>query len=206
MKEKLYYLKYAATHPFDSFYEIRFRGKGSLGIAAVLVTIYCLLQCAAYQYTGFIMNKSALHEMNSISLFISTLSIIVLFTFSNWSVTTLLGGKGNTRNIFIVIGYSMLPMIFTEIITIFVSNFIIEEEIMILVVVRVMGIVWFAFLAISGLCVIHEYGLGKTLASLFLTLAAAIIIVFLLTLVFSLEEKMVNFISSVASELIRRIN
>ena len=39
LKEKLYYLKAAVFHPFDAFYEIRFRGRGSVPLAAVAYTL-----------------------------------------------------------------------------------------------------------------------------------------------------------------------
>jgi hypothetical protein len=97
MKEKLHYLKYAAFHPFDGFYEIKNRQKGSVLLATIILALYGIMQCLSYQYTGFIMNTNALFAMNSITIFISAISIFVLFTVSNWTVTTLFNGKGNMR-------------------------------------------------------------------------------------------------------------
>lgn len=205
MKEKLFYLKKSLVHPFDAFYEIRFRDKGSMLLAVLSVLIFCALRCVRYQYTGFVMNLNNIYEMNSLRLFISALSIIVLFVFSNWSVTTLLGGKGNTKYIFMVAGYALVPISITDIITVILSNYVISEEVMIVNVITGIGIVWFVFVGIAGLCEIHEYGLFKTLASLLLTIVAAVIIIFILILVFSLEEKMVSFVSSVISEAVRRL-
>ena len=49
VKEKLLYLKSAIFHPFDAFYEIRFRGKGSVILAAVILALFGILQCVSYQ-------------------------------------------------------------------------------------------------------------------------------------------------------------
>jgi Yip1 domain. len=205
MKEKLHYLKYSIFHPFDGFYEIKFRNKGSALLAAIILIIYGILQCASYQYNGFVMNQNPLHEMNSITIFISSLSILILFTVSNWTITTLFNGKGNMKDIFIVLCYSMVPVIIAQAIVIFVSNFVIEEEIMILQSLQSFAWVWFVFLLIAGLCVTHEYSFSVNIVTLLATFAAAIIIIFLLILFFTLMERMAAFFISVVQEFMRRL-
>jgi hypothetical protein len=206
LKEKLYSLKYAMFHPFDGFYETKYRKKGSLLIATIILILYGILQCVKFQYTGFVMYQNPVHEMNSIQIFISSLSILLLFTVSNWTVTTLFNGKGNLKDIFIVLCYSLVPVIFVTSITVFVSNFVIVEEVMILRALMGIGMVWFIFLLISGLCVIHEYSFGVNLITLLATFIAAAIIVFLGVLFFTLLEKMFSFVLSIGQEFMRRLN
>ena len=67
------------------------------------------------------------------------------------------------------------------------------------------GFVWTIFMLLAGLCVIHEYGFGKTVVSIFLTFVAAAIIMFLGILFFTLIEQMVLFIVSVGREFMRRL-
>lgn len=205
MKEKLTYLKAAQFHPFDSFYEIRFRDKGSVPLAFLIMVVYGVIQCAAYQYTGFLMNFNSLQDMNSVSIFISSISILILFTVSNWTVTSLFDGKGKVKDIYIMICYSLVPLILTNLIEIILSNYIIQEEILIVLMFRGIGIVWFVFMAISGLCVIHEYTLTKNILSLLATVVAAAIIMFILILLFTLEEKMFYFLVAVGREIMRRL-
>jgi hypothetical protein len=206
LKEQLYYLKYALFHPFDGFYEIKYRGKGSAWIATIILIIYGIMQCISYQYTGFVMNMNAIFNMNSVSIFISALSIFLLFTVSNWTITTLFNGKGNMRDIYIVLGYSVLPMLFLNGITVFISNFVITEEVIILKSLQGIGVVWFTFILLAGLCIIHEYSFAVNIKTLLATLVAAFIIVFLGILFFSLLERMYYFITSVAQEMVRRMN
>lgn len=199
------YLKHSIFHPFDGFFEIKFRGKGSFRLAAIIIIIYGILQCASYQYTGFVMNENPIHKMNSITIFVSSLSVLILFTVSNWAVTTLLNGKGSMKDIFIVLCYSLVPVIIAEIAVTFISNFIIEEEIMILRSIQSFAWVWFIFLLIAGLCTIHEYTLTNTILTLLGTFIASVIIVFLLVLFFTLGEKMITFFISVVQEFVRRL-
>ena len=205
VKEKLLYLKSAIFHPFDAFYEIRFRGKGSVILAAIILALFGVLQCVSYQYTGFVINTNELASMNSISIFLTWVLGFVLFIVSNWSVTTLLNGKGNLGDILKVTAYSLVPFICTLIFQVFVSNFIILEEAMIVYVVTGIGTVWSLFMLLAGLCVIHEYGFGKTLIAIVLTFVAAAIIMFLGVLFFTLIEQMVVFIISVGQEFLRRL-
>ncbi len=205
VKEKLFYLKSSVFHPFDAFYEIRFRGKGSIFLAVFILIFFGILQCVSYQYTGFVINTNDLSSMNSISIFLTWVLGFVLFIVSNWSVTTLLNGKGSMGDILKVVCYSLVPLTCTLIFQVFVSNFIILEEAMIVYVVTGIGVVWSLFMLLAGLCVIHEYGFGKTLASIFLTFVAAAIIMFLGILFFTLIEQMVVFVISVGQEFIRRL-
>ncbi len=205
VKEKLNYLKQSVFHPFDAFYEIRFRGKGSVALAVLILVLFGVLQCIAYQYTGFVINENELESMNSISIFLTWVLGFVLFIVSNWSVTTLLNGKGGMGDILKVTAYSLVPFICTLVFQVFVSNFIIEEEAMIVYVVTGIGIVWSLFMLLAGLCVIHEYGFGKNLIAIALTFVAAAIIMFLGILFFTLIEQMVLFVVSVGQEFIRRL-
>ena len=203
--EIFYYLKRSIFHPFDAFYEIRFRKKGSTMLAAAILALFGILQCVSYQYTGFVINENDLASMNSISIFLTWILGFTLFVVSNWSVTTLLNGKGNMRHITNVLGYAIVPFLCTLAFQVFVSNFIIIEEAMIVYVISGIGLVWSLFMMLAGLCVIHEYGFGKTLVSILLTIAAAAIIMFIGILFFTLIEQMIVFLVSVAQEFGRRL-
>lgn len=205
MKEKLSYLKSSIVHPFDAFYEIRFRGKGSLLLATIILFLYGVVACAAYQYTGFILNTNDLYDMNSVSVFCSHVMLVILFAVSNWTVTTLFNGKGNMASIYTVMCYALVPLTISRLLVVILSNYIILDEAMLIYMIEGIGIVWFVFLVVSGFCVIHEYGLFQNLASIIVTFIACMIIVFLLVLFLTLEEKMFNFGSDLVRELIRRV-
>lgn len=204
-KEKLSYWGYSLIHPFDGFFEIRFRHQGSLLLAVILMIVYGVLRCLSYQYTGFVMNFNDIEDMDSLSIFISTVSVIFLFAVSNWTVTTLFNGKGKLSDIFIVICYSLTVLIIGDALVTFLSNFVATEEVMILRSVQALMYAWFVFLIIAGLSTIHEYGLGGNIASIVMSFVAAAIILFIGVLLFTMMERMVSFVTSVAEELMRRL-
>ncbi len=204
-KEKLSWWGHALVHPFDGFYEIRFRNQGSVLLAFLLMILFAVMQCLSAQYTGFVMNLVNQDELDTLSLFISNISVLLLFSLSNWTVTTLFNGKGKLSDIFIVVCYSLTVLIIGEAVVCFLSNFVTMEEVMILQTIRYLCIAWFAFLLVAGLGTIHEYGLGGNLASIVMSVVAAAIILFIGVLLFTMLERMVSFFVSVGQELMRRL-
>lgn len=204
-KDKLKYWGYSLVHPFDGFFEIRFRNHGSAFLATLLLIAYAVLNCLKFQYTGFPMNMNNIEEMDALSLFISVVSVVALFTVSNWTVTTLFNGKGKMKDIYIVVCYSLTVPIIGDAIVTFASNFVTLDEVMILTSVQMLCYAYFAFLVIAGLTTIHEYGFGGSIMSIVMSIVAAAIILFIGILVFTMLERMVSFFSSVAEELMRRL-
>ena len=204
-KYKLHYWGQSRIHPFDAFFEIRFRNQGSMLIATLLLVAFAVLNCLKFQYTGFVMNMNNIEEMDALSLFVSVISVVVLFTVSNWTVTTLFNGKGKMKDIFIVLCYSLTVLIIGDAVVTFASNFVATEEVMILTSIQMVCYVYFAFLVVAGLTTIHEYGFGGSIMSIIMSVVAAAIILFIGILVFTMLERMISFFSSVAEELMRRL-
>ena len=204
-KDKLQYWGHSLLHPFDGFFEIRFRNQGSLLIATLLLVAFGILRCLSFQYTGFVMNLNNIEEMDALSIFISTISVVVLASVANWTITTLFNGKGKLKDIYIVICYSLTVLIIGELIVTFASNFVTTEEVMILTSIQMLCYVYFAFLLFAGLGTVHEYSFAGNLLSMVMTVVAAAVILFIGVLLFTMLERMFSFVTSVAEELMRRV-
>ena len=204
-KEKLQYWGHSLVHPFDGFFEIRFRNQGSLLIATLLLIAYAVLRCLSYQYTGFVMNLNNIDEMNALSIFISTISVVVLASAANWTITTLFNGKGKLKDIYIVICYSLTVLLIGDAVVTFASNFVTTEEVMILTALQMVCYAYFVFLLIAGLGTVHEYSFAGNLASMVMTIVAAAVILFIGVLLFTMLEHMFSFVVSVAEEMMRRL-
>lgn len=198
------YLKYSIFHPFDAFYEIKWRGKGSMLLATLMYIAYGIMQVLAYQYTGFIVNGNPLFEMNSIAIMVMVFAPMLIFIISNWSVSTLYNGKGKVKDLYVLLGYALLPMIVTQMISVLISNIIIMEEASLLMAFNAMGIIWFLYLVFTGLSTIHEFTAKENIMTLLATAVAAIIIIFLCVLYFTLMEQIINFVTTITQEFMRR--
>jgi len=200
----LIYLPYLSIHPFDGFYEARFRDKGSVIVATLLFFLYGVIQIFTAQYTGFINNFSHLYGLESTELFLSGTLPVILFFISNYSATTLMNGNGRFRDIYMVTCYSLAPLILFGLVTTIVSNVIIIEELSILRAFYWIGVIWFLFLLFVGLCIVHEYTVWQNIKALFLTFVAAIIILFLTVLLLTLLDRITGFFSVFIVELTKR--
>jgi len=87
----------------------------------------------------------------------------------------------------------------------FASNFVTTEEVMILTSIQLVCYAYFIFLLVAGLGTVHEYSFGGNLASMFMTIVAAAVILFVGILLFTMIERMFSFVTSVSEELMRRI-
>lgn len=203
-KSKVQALFYTLLHPFDGFYECKHHGLKSMPLAILGLVLFGFMACLKYQYAGFVVNTNAIHFMNSLRIFVSATSIFILFAVANWTITTLFNGKGFLGDIIMVIGYALYPVILGDIIYLIGSNFVIQEEVILLLAVSGISWVWFAFLALAGLTTIHEYGFGRTIVTILASFISMIIIIFILILYVTLMQQLISFISSLLKELIRR--
>lgn len=204
-KEKLLYPFYVITHPFDGFYEVRHRGKGSVPVALLLIFLFGMSFSLNRRYAGFVVNfinpRGVDVRMDIISVFV----IVLLLATANWSITCLMEGEGRFKDILTVIGYSTLPMVLTFLPITVLSWFIAADEEDIYHVIRILAILYFAILLLIGIMTIHNFSIGKTIVTLVFTVVALIIIIFVILLMLSMIDQIRMFLESVYNELILRV-
>lgn len=205
LKEKVKYAFYTITHPSNGFYEIRHRQKGSVPLAILFVFLFAVCFSANRQYAGFVVNFVNLMEVNSLTEMITVFVLFILFCVGNWSVTCLMNGEGRFKDIVTMTGYSMLPMILTQIPAIIISNFVVQDEEAYYYLILYFGIAWFVLLVITGVMTIHNYTFGKTLITLICTFVAMFIIIFIALLLYSLLTQVIAFVQSVYNEIVLRM-
>ena len=84
------------------------------------------------------------------------------------------------------------------------SNIVIMEEASLVFAFGTIGTLWFLFLMFTGLTTMHEFTLKENIMTLLATAVAAIIIIFLCVLYFSLMEQVINFVTTISQEFMRR--
>lgn len=191
-------------HPLDGFYEIRHRGRGSVGLAIFFVFLFSICYSADRQYAGFVVNYVNPMEVNSLMEMVAVFLLFLLFCVGNWSITCLMDGEGRFKDIVTVTGYAMLPLILTYIPAILFSQIVAEDEQAFYYILLGVGIFWFIMLVLAGIMTVHNYSLGKTLITLFLTFVAMLIIIFITLLLFSLIGQVFAFFKSIYNELLLR--
>lgn len=204
-KEKWKYLFYTVNHPTDGFYWIRHQGRGSVGIAILLVILYAACFSMNRIYASFVVNSIEPRTVNSVAELAGVLALFLVLCVGNWSVTCLMDGEGRFKDIVIAIGYSMLPIIVTTVLATLISQGVAENEEAFYSILMGVGTAYTVIMMLIGIMQIHNYTLGKTLITLFLTIVAVLIIIFLALLVINFITQVYIFFRSIYTELIFRI-
>ncbi len=191
-------LKYSFTlifHPFDGFWDLKHEKRGSVKASLVILALLCVQQIFKTQFTGFIYNPW--YDGVSLNVFMECASVIALFVLwcvANWSLTTLMDGEGTFGDIVMATGYSMVPYFVIGFPLIFLSRVMPENFEAFYNILFYLSIGWSALLMLSGLLVIHQYSLTKTVLTAIFIVVAMAFIIFLCLLFFNLISQMFGFV------------
>ncbi|MEZ3425946.1 MAG: YIP1 family protein [Lachnospiraceae bacterium] len=203
-KEKWKYMLYTISHPMDGYYWIRHAERGSVPLAILLVVIFSCCFTANRLLASFVVNDLDPRTVDSLYELMGVLAFYLLLCVSNWSITCLMNGEGRMKDIAVAVGYGTVPISFVLVLATIVSQFIADDEQAFYTLLLVVGIAYGVIMILIGIMQVHNYTLGKTLLTLFLTVLAMLIIIFLLLLLSNLLGMVVNFFRSVYTELIFR--
>ncbi len=193
--------KYILFHPFDGYDEFKRYKKGKLSVAVVFIALYALFRIFTYQNEGFLINNRNPLMLNSLQEIFSVVLLLVLFTVGNWSVTTLMEGKGKYKEIVMVTGYALFPLLIIGFPSVILSNYLTLEEMafyQLLIGLSYGATGWMLFMGILN---IHQYGLGKTIVAFIATLVAMSVMMFFGLLFFDLIQQFIAFVMSIYEEL-----
>lgn len=188
-------------HPFDGFEEFKRYEKGKLSVAIVFIALFAFLRIFQFQYEGVLINPNNPLELNSLQEIFSVALLIFLFTVGNWSVTTLMEGKGKYKEILMVTGYALFPVVLIGYPAIILSNFLTLEEMAFYTLIMGIAYALTAWMLFMGILNIHQYGLGKTILAFIATIIAMSVMMFLGLLFFDLIQQFISFIVSIYEEL-----
>jgi hypothetical protein len=205
MKEKIDHLFYTLTHPLDGYYEIRHREKGSVPLALVILLLVSIAFCIDKRYASFTVNLTDVRNVKSLLYIGSMILLFFLFCIGNWAVTCLTNGEGRMKDIIIATGYGLLPIPLLFIPGTIISHFLAGDEKVFYTLFITIGIVWALIMVICGNMTVHNYTVTQEILTLILTIAAMIIMLFIMLLFYSIFGQLVEFIKSLYTEIIYRV-
>ncbi len=195
---------YITIHPFNGFWEMKYEGRGKVRIALLILLLLVLNVTLQKQYSGFMVNFSDPRYLNSLKDLQYTILPFLLFCIANWSITTLMEGEGKFKEIVMSTAYALVPIIIVNLPLTFISRLMTEEEVAFYYLINGFAVAWFFYLLFIGNMTVHQFTAAKTIVTLFLTLIAMLIVVFLATLGFSMAMQIFYFVYDIYRELIFR--
>ena len=205
-RASLKYALYVMTHPFDGFWDLIHEKRGTLAAAHTFLFLFLLTRIIKLMYTSFQFISAPIQYMNVFEQSASLLLPFLILCVANWAMTTLFDGKGRFQDIYMAMCYALVPYILIQLPLVAVSNCITFEEASFYTVLMSFSIIWCVFLAFVGLMEVHDYSPGKTFVFLIVTLAGAMIIIFLILVFFSLLSDAAGYFVSLYREVFFRLN
>ncbi|HEX3021342.1 MAG TPA: Yip1 family protein [Lachnospiraceae bacterium] len=205
LKEKFRYIFYVVCHPFDGFYEVRHRQKGSVFLAILLILWFGFSFSFNRRYASFVVNNVNPRAVDCRMEMLAILAAVILFATANWSITCLMEGEGRFKDIVTVVGYAMLPMGLAFLPATFISQFIASNEEGFYYVLLGISIIWFLLLVLIGIMTVHNFEFGKTILTIILTFVAMLFIIFIILLLVTLIQQVIEFFKGIYTELIMRV-
>ena len=199
------WLKHVIFHPVEGFEDLRWKKQGSMKIALVIVFLLFVDMVADRQLTGFQFNTAYVKVFNIVPLLVQSVVYFFTWVIANWALCTLFDGEGTLKKICIYSAYALVPYIICSYISIFISNFIVEDEKIWMTAIYYVGLIWSVVLMIQAMKAVHQYTFTKTIVSMIFTLVAMLLILFLAILLLSLFQQVYVFGYSIYTEIAYRI-
>lgn len=199
-------LKYAfhvILHPLDGFWDLKHEKRGKTYMAILLLVLYVITDILDKQFNNYYFNSLKVfpEQINVVGTFVKVALVVVIWVLANWGLTTLFDGEGSMKDILLYTGYSMLPIVISQLLLLLLTNILTSNEATIVSLVTFIGIGWTALLIYAGTMTTHQYSGGKTFVTLFFIILGMAVIVFLGLMFFFLVQEIWNFVYTIYREL-----
>ena len=205
IKDKWQHFFHTVSHPADGYYWIRHQEKGSLWIAFLMVLLYGIVFSMNRISSSFIVNDIEPRTVNLPAELAGVILLYLILCVGNWSVTCLMDGEGRFKDILIAAGYALFPMMAATAAATAVSHLVAENEEAFYTLLIGLGTAYTVIMLVIGIMQVHNYTFGKTLITLFLTVVAMLIIIFLGLLVINFITQVYSFFRGIYMELVFRV-
>lgn len=199
------WVKHSVFHPFEGFEDLRWKKGGSVLYASIVVLLWFIAEILHDNVLGYQFAVTNTKMFSIVPYIVQTVALFLVWVVGNWSICTLLEGEGTMKNIYIYSAYSLIPYVAGLYIRTILSHILIQDEVIFITCVNVVGLVWSILLMFNAIKAVHQYSISKTILALILTFVAMIIILILLVLLVALFQQVYVFISSVYTEITYRV-
>ena len=204
-RDSLRYALHVITHPFDGFWDLIHEKRGTLAAAHTFLFLFLLVRILKLILTSFQFINAPIQYLNILEQAASLALPFLVLCIANWALPTLFEGKGRFWAIYMAMCYALVPYILIQLPMVIISNGLTFEEGSIFSVMLTVSVIWCAFLVFIGLMQVHDYGPGKTMIFIIVTIVGAMVIIFLVLTFFSLLSDAIAYFVSLYREIVYRM-
>jgi len=163
-----------------------------------------VVQVVRLTLSNFQFIEAFMEGFNVVFVVLNILAPLFLWCIANWSLTTLMDGKGRLRDIYMGTAYAMVPMILLWGVLIPISHVITFDEGQLYWMVTSLAVGWFVLQLMCAMKEIHDYSFGKAIGSSLLTLVAIAVILFIFVMFFAVISDGIMYFVSLYQEVVFR--
>ena len=202
---ELRFTLYMTTHPFDGFWRMKSEKRVGIKTGAVLSLLFFISVIIRIYSTGYLLETIALSRFSIWLFLLAGLAVFFLYTIANWTLTTLLDGKGNFQEIALSVICALTPVSIVNLPLALLSNLLIIEEIPFYQFIYGAALIWSVFLLLAGNLSVHDYTMIKSIVTVLGTILFMVFIAVLAVLFLNLMQQIYVFISSIIREIAFRL-
>lgn len=192
------------AHPFDSFTKVKYNNLGSVPLSIILLTVFYITTILKTTSSGYLYSNYNAADFNSLYVIIRTFGLVILWTVCNWGVCALRGGIGKLKEIFIVTCYSLIPIIFGNVVYVILTNVMLPAEAGFLSVLMNALTIYAAFMLIIGIMKVQDYEFGKFIITTIMSIVGMAIVLCLIVLIIILVQQLGAFVLTIIMEVAYR--
>ena len=192
-------------HPINAFYDLKIKKRGSYLGSFIVTGIFFLVYLHSSYGRGFLFRPVEIEDVDFSALTLGFFAILVLFTITNYLVSSIQDGDGSLGEIFKVVAYSLGPILFGILAVTFMSYFLTYNEEFLIKFTEFFTPIWSGVLLVLGLQEIHNYTTRQSIKSILISLAFMIVIAIILLIIFIMGEQVYDFFEVIIREVIRNV-
>ena len=205
LKNGIKHIFYIYSHPFDGFWIMKHEKKGNMKTAFLIFLLLIITTTYRILGSAYLFTSPTLAKFSVGALVLAVAVLVALYCVANWALTTLWEGSGSIKDIFMVLMYSLTPLVIVNVPLTLLTHIIVLDEAVFYSLINTITVIWMVFLILAGNLSIHEYTMTKSVITTIVTVAAMIGIGVLFILLFNLAQEVFMWFKSVAEELILRL-
>jgi len=199
--KKISYPFYCMAHPIIGYSDMKERKVEDRKTATVILFLFFVISILNNQLTGFGFNYNRTDQFNLPFTLISTVGVFVAFVVCNWSITTIMDGKGRLLEIGSYCAYALVPYIIGSLLLILLSNILTTNEAAFMQMGKMVVLGWTGIGIIIALKEVHMYSLKKTIWTTILTASGLVVILIVCAISYNVVTQFVDFVGNIITEI-----
>lgn len=192
-------------HPIDSFYDLKWNGKGSVLSATILYFILFVFYLIFRFQTGFIFSTNRSGETNLFMEFATIFIPLFSFIIVNYLVSTINDGEGKFRHLYIGTIYALAPYLIFILPVTLLSLILTLNEAFIYEFSMLIIYSWCFIILFIMIKEIHNFSISETIKNILTTLFGMVILWLVVSIIIVLMDQVYDFVYSIIKEVLLRV-